>query len=639
MMRKVWLLALIPLAACQDVQSPTMTEEIQASVIGPDAAPLADGAGGVIVVLGAGARPEQVAASYGLARRYTFKRVLNGFATQASASIEQRLLHDPRVKSIQPDRPFSTEGVEPAPSWGLDRLDQRSGLDGSYTYTQTGRGVTVYLVDTGIRYTHHDFGGRAVFGYDAFGGDGVDCQGHGTHVAGTIGGATYGVAKDVSLVGVRVLNCSGMGTTLTVLAGLDWVATHASAPAAVNMSLGGSGDSLVDLAVQHVIGAGITVVVAAGNSTANACDYSPARVPKAYTVGATDSTDARASWSNWGLCVDVFAPGVNITSDAFTGDNDATVKSGTSMAAPHVTGAAALYLEAHPTATPAEVAAGLAGSTTKGVVSGGFSAYNDLIYTGNDGADGTGGDIPPTASFTASCGGGSCTFTDGSSDADGSVVGWQWDFGDHTGDISPSPTHTYAAVGTYHVTLIVRDDAGVSSTASQDVTIGTAPPPSNAPPTAAFDAACVALACDFQDGSSDPDGTITQWSWQFGDGASSVTKTSTGIQHQFPTSGRYTVTLTVTDNAGASTAASHDVTVGVLLSATSSRQKGRQSISLNWTGAQTTKVDVYLDGSVLATVKNSGAYTFQTSDRGKTSHLVRVCETAGICSADVGVSF
>ncbi len=267
----------------------------------------------------------------------------------------------------------------------MDRIDQQLlPLNNTYNYNNDGGGVSAYVIDTGIRITHTEFGGRATHGFDAVndGYNGNDCHGHGTHVAGTIGGTNYGVAKNVQLIAVRVLNCSGSGTTSGVIAGIDWVTINAVRPAVANMSLGGSISSALDSAVTNSINSGVSYAIAAGNSSQNACNFSPARVPAAITVGATNNSDSRPSWSNYGKCLDLFAPGVSITSAWIGSDTATNTISGTSMATPHAAGVAALKLQGSPTANPAEVAAELVTKSTANIVKNtGKNSPNRLLFT------------------------------------------------------------------------------------------------------------------------------------------------------------------------------------------------------------------------------------------------------------------
>ena len=345
-----------------------------------------------IVTVAPGNVPSQVAglaaARLGGRVGHVYTAALNGFSITVPAAVADRLSALPGVVAVEADQPVQADAVETGATWGLDRIDQRTGLDTNYTYASTGAAVTAYIIDTGIQFSNTDFGGRAKPGYDAVtvGGGAVDCNGHGTHVAGTVGGAKYGVAKDVALVAVRVLDCSGSGSNSGVIAGIDWVTANHTSSAVANMSLGGGASTALDTAVSNSITSGVTYAVAAGNGNKggvpqNACNYSPARVPAALTVGATDRTDKPASFSNYGACVDLFAPGVGITSDWYTSTTAINTISGTSMATPHVTGVAAQYLQGHAGATPAQVSSAVTGASTKDIVPTTKTANNDLLFS------------------------------------------------------------------------------------------------------------------------------------------------------------------------------------------------------------------------------------------------------------------
>lgn len=327
---------------------------------------------------------------------HVYKHAINGFAGSLPQTAIALLRSDARVKSVELDLGVRMSDTQsPTSSYGIDRLDQRNlPLSNSFSYTRNGAGVKAYIIDTGLDLDHPDFGGRAITGFDAIdGGAADDCQGHGTHVAGTVGGTRYGVAKGVTLVGVRVLNCQGSGTNAQVIAGIDWVvANHqAGEPAVANMSLGGGANTATDQAVGRMISDGVTVAVAAGNDNADACKSSPARTPAALTVGASTATDARASYSNVGTCVDLFAPGTDITSAWLDGGTNTI--SGTSMATPHVVGVVAQYLQGNPGASPAAASAAVLAKTTKDKVTGtagGCTLFifctpatpnNDLLFT------------------------------------------------------------------------------------------------------------------------------------------------------------------------------------------------------------------------------------------------------------------
>jgi subtilisin family serine protease len=330
---------------------------------------------------------EQLGKNFGVKSDFTFKHAIKGFAATLPAAAVEALRNNPRVKYIEQNQEVHIVATQSnPPSWGLDRSDQRAlPLNASYIYNQTGSNVDAYIIDTGIRLTHSDFGGRAITGFDAItaGGTATDGYGHGTHVAGTVGGTTYGMAKGVRLISVRVLDNTGYGTDAQVIAGLDWVVSnHTTNLAVANMSLGGDASTPLDDAVKRVVADGVVMCVAAGNDAANAANYSPARVAEAITVGATGSSDGFAYFSNYGTIVDILAPGVSIKSDYYSSDTGTATMSGTSMATPHVAGAAALYLEAFPTSTPAQVENGIkASATPNAITSVPSGTVNSLLFS------------------------------------------------------------------------------------------------------------------------------------------------------------------------------------------------------------------------------------------------------------------
>ena len=372
-------------AACSD-SSPTDT-----AARAPGGAPLLSAAPGrgiegqYIVVLNDGANPRSVAAIAGVTPHHVYTAALNGFSATLNAGQLNALQRQEGVSYIEEDQVARASATQSGATWGLDRVDQRDlPLNSTYNYTPTGAGVNAYIIDTGILTTHNEFGGRAVAGYTAIndGKGSSDCNGHGTHVAGTVGGSVYGVAKGVKLYAVRVLDCAGSGSNSGVIAGMDWVANNHVKPAVANMSLGGGASTATDDAVNRMHNAGVTVVVAAGNENQNACNVSPARAANAITVGSTTNTDARSSFSNFGTCVDIFAPGSNITSAWYTGNTATNTISGTSMASPHTAGVVALYLQGTPSATPAGVATALVdNSTLNKVTSAGTGSPNRLLHS------------------------------------------------------------------------------------------------------------------------------------------------------------------------------------------------------------------------------------------------------------------
>jgi aqualysin 1 len=333
-----------------------------------------------------------------------YAAALSGFSATLSPEALEKVRRHPNVEFVEAEFTVSLSETQSPATWGLDRIDQRNlPLSNSYTWTGGGAGVNAYIIDTGVRFSHNEFGGRATSGFDAIdGGSADDCNGHGTHVAGTVAGTTYGVAKRASIIGVRVLNCQGSGTNTQVIAGIDWVTSHhgPGQPAVANMSLGGGISAALDAAVSNSINDGVSYAVAAGNSNANACNGSPSRVGPAITVGATTSSDARSSFSNFGTCLDIFAPGSSITSAWYTSNTATNTISGTSMATPHVAGAAALYLGANPSAGPQAVRDNLVNTATTGVISNvGTGSPNRLLFVG------AGTQPPPPPPPPPGCGG------------------------------------------------------------------------------------------------------------------------------------------------------------------------------------------------------------------------------------------
>jgi subtilisin family serine protease len=383
------LLASLVVTACQDGEGPTAPASPTPSpALSAQAA--ADQLQDYIVVFN-----DDVADPPGLARAlvpalggrlgFTYETALKGFSASLSSEAVDALGNNPNVAYVELDLEVTIVDTQSGATWGLDRVDQRNlPLDGGYTYNTDAANVHVYVIDTGIRTDHSEFGGRASGDFtsinDGWGAE--DCHWHGTHVAGTVGGSTWGVAKGVALHTVRVLSCSGSGSTSGVIAGVDWVAANYVAPAVANMSLGGGYSSSLNQAVANSVAAGVTFAVAAGNESTNACIRSPASEPSALTVGATDNADVRASFSNYGSCLDFFAPGVGITSAYKSSTTASATASGTSMASPHVAGAAALYLAQNPGASPAAVASGILGSATPSVVANpGSESPNLLLYS------------------------------------------------------------------------------------------------------------------------------------------------------------------------------------------------------------------------------------------------------------------
>ncbi|HEY0015972.1 MAG TPA: S8 family peptidase [Longimicrobium sp.] len=357
--------AALSLAACSDA-SPVATRASQAPL-------LAAGSGGIggsyVVVLNEGADPRSVAAVAGVSPRHVYTAALNGFSAALNAGQLNALRNNRNVAYVEQDQEVRGAATQSGAPWGIDRIDQpRLPLNGTYTYTQTGFNIYTYVIDTGIQTNHPEFGGRAAVAYDALGGNGQDCHGHGTHVAGIIGAKTYGIAKGVRLRAVRVLDCSGSGTTSGVIAGVDWVRVNRTNPAVANISLGGGLSAALNTAVNNLVNSGVFVAVPAGNSNADACNFSPASAAPAMTVMASSSTDARWPSSNYGSCTDIYAPGVNILS---TWINSGTnTLSGTSMASAHVAGVAVLHKSGNTVASPAIMTSWIINNAITNVITG-----------------------------------------------------------------------------------------------------------------------------------------------------------------------------------------------------------------------------------------------------------------------------
>lgn len=507
MRKTAWLFALLVLAsACTDQSSPPSPTAPSAAEAEAGVAVESREADAYIVVLDADPSnstlvSDAVSAAHGIATDRVFTAVLAGFTTVMTEAQADAVADDPRVAFVERDGVMSIVGTQsPVGSWGQDRIDQRNlPLSGSYTYGETGAGVHFYGLDTGIRSTHVEFTGRMGNGHtEIIDGRGTeDCNGHGTHTASTAAGTTYGVAKLMTVHPVRVLGCSGSGSTSGVIAGMDWVAQNAVLPAVANMSLGGGPSSATDLAVANLVAKGVFVAVSAGNDNISACLQSPARAPEAHTVASTTMNDVRSSFSNYGSCVDIFAPGSGITGAWSTSNTATATISGTSMASPHVAGVAGLILDNQSSLTPVQVGQLIQSNATSGVVSNpGAGSPNLLLYMGFL----TGGppNTPPTANWTYQCDTEiSCTFDgSGSEDPDGTVALYEWIYNGNVIRTGASWNHKFEASRSLTLTLRVTDNGGLSGTLQRTVAIGPnegdGPPP--APPEAPSDLTATAVS-------------------------------------------------------------------------------------------------------------------------------------------------
>jgi len=372
----------LALAACSDVQDPTSARPTPGEAVRA-AAPGRAIEGQYIVVLNEGADPRSVAAVAHVNPRHVYTAALNGFSAELNQGQLNALQHNPAVAFIEEDQLVEPSATQSGATWGIDRIDQRARpLSGTYTYTGTASNVRAYIIDTGVRATHAQFGTRAVNSYNATGdGKNYDCNGHGTHVAGTVAGSTYGVAKGALIRAVKVFGCTGGSANSTIIAGIDWTTANHVKPAVANLSLGGGASQATDDAVNRLANAGVFVAVAAGNSNVDACGTSPARAANVVTVASSTSTDAKSSFSNWGSCVELYAPGSSITSAWYTGDTATNTISGTSMASPHVAGVGALYKAAYGDASFSTIRTWLINNSTASVITGNVSGTpNRLLY-------------------------------------------------------------------------------------------------------------------------------------------------------------------------------------------------------------------------------------------------------------------
>lgn len=496
----------------------------------------------------------------GVAVKHVYSKVLTGFAGKLSSQNIAKLRANKLVEYIEQDGVVNAVDSQSNATWGIDRVDQRDlPLNKTYNYQFTGQGVTAYVIDTGIHTTHSEFGGRARWGTNALDSQDEDCHGHGTHVAGTVGGKTYGVAKAVNLVGIKVLNCEGRGANSAVIKGIEWaVSDRGNKPAVANLSLVSGANNAVDDATRNAIKKGLVMVLASGNKNRDACNASPARTKEAITVNASDKADKRSTFSNYGKCTDIFAPGTSITSAWKDSDTATRTISGTSMAAPHVAGGVALLLEDNNSATPAQIADTLYKNATKDKIANiGAGSTNRLLFTAVK-DDGGGQNKAPKASFTYKRKGLKVSLKDQSTDSDGRITKWNWDFGNGETSSKQNPVVNYRSKGTYTIKLTVTDNGGKTNSTSQSINVSKGGNGKNKAPISKFNYSKNNLSVKFSDESSDPDGKVEKWAWSFGDGKSSTEKSPA---HTYKKAGTYTVKLTVTDNKGANHTSQQNVEV------------------------------------------------------------------------------
>ena len=480
---------ILSIVACNDATAPTASQPVAVRASAATAPSGDVWAGHYIVVLKSSApSSEALVHRHSLSKTLTmdqhFGTAIHGFSAAVTDEDADSLRNDPDVESVVQDRFVHQLGTETGMGWALDRLDQHSvPLNGAFAYGATGAGVNIYIVDGGIRYTHVEFGGRAHFAYDALGGNGSDCNGHGTGVAGAAAGSVHGVAKAATIWSVRVFPCSGTTTLSTILAGVDWVTAHHRSPAVANLSLGAAAAPILDTAVARSIRSGVTYVSAAGNNGGDACLMSPGKLSTVINVGATSSSDARASWSNYGNCVSMFAPGVSVPAPDYYSDVSVSNWNGTSFAAPMASGAAALYLQLHPTASPATVRSAILGNSTLSKLTNLAGSTNKLLYTAFIGSTTTSTTTTTTTtttstsgtftpSFTVACTSlHVCTYNASASTVPNGVSSFNWTLGDGYYGSYVKIVHSYSAHKTVNVTLKIWDKKNVSKSLTKTVVV------------------------------------------------------------------------------------------------------------------------------------------------------------------------
>jgi aqualysin 1 len=587
------------IAACNDAS--TAPPPAQASAPkAPAIAPSADAIKGhYIVVLKSGAPSSEAlvhrhALSKALTMDQKFGTVIHGFSAAVSDEDIDSLRNDPDVESVVQDQYVHQLGTETGMGWALDRVDQKlMPLNGAFAYGATGAGVNIYVVDGGIRYTHSEFGGRAKFAFDALGGNGSDCNGHGTGVAGIAAGSVHGVAKSATIWSVRVFPCSGTSTLSTILAGVDWVTANHKSPAVANLSLGAAAAPILDTAVERSIRSGVTYVTAGGNNDGDACAMSPGKLKDVINVGATDASDTRASWSNFGSCITMFAPGVSVPSADYYSDVALASWNGTSMSAPMVSGAVALYLQGHPTATPATVRTAIVGNGTAATVKNLSGSGDKLLYTAWIGSVTTTPPVTPVAPPAApvappktpavappatppvaavipavvgvgvsyKCSKNVCAFDASASKPAAGVSSYAWSFGDGKTGNGGRWVHTYPSSASFTWSLKIVDKTGHVYTTGKAVTpasatgSSTSTAPAGIPPvagnfTASFTVSCtVKHVCSFDASASTIPKGVSSYNWTFGDGYQGTTSK---VAHSYSGKKSVSATLKIIDKTFAS---------------------------------------------------------------------------------------